>query len=77
MAYIEFLTLKQVEKKFGVQQKWVRLFEKDTYTTDISIFLENDIEEAKKIALIFRQKFENFSGIAFSEIEKEIREGKK
>jgi hypothetical protein len=51
MAYSEFLNLKQVEKALGVEQKLVNLFEKNTYTTEISIFLENDINEAKKIPL--------------------------
>jgi hypothetical protein len=51
MAYSEFITLKQAEKKLGVESQVVYLFQKPITPATISAFLANDLAEAKEIPM--------------------------
>lgn len=51
MSYSEFLTLKQAEKKLGLDSKIINLFQKPIREVQISIFLQNDLTEAKQIPM--------------------------
>ncbi|MCU0391787.1 MAG: hypothetical protein MUE81_11775 [Thermoflexibacter sp.] len=51
MPYSEFLTLKQVENKFGLESKITNLYEQPIPKVGISPFLQNDLQEAKEFPL--------------------------
>ncbi len=51
MPYSEFLTLKQVENKFGLESQITHLLEKPIPKATPSQFLQNDLEEAKDFPL--------------------------
>jgi hypothetical protein len=51
MSYSEFFTLKQAEKRLGLESSVTHLFEKPIKQAEISLFLQNDLMEAKEIPM--------------------------